>query len=88
MRSTFATFRIPETPVTDNGSNFTSSEFEEFLKANGICHIKTAPYHPASNGLRYSPDATSYSRVEFEALLVYLNMSTRICGRTRLIVFR
>ena len=51
MRSTFATFGIPETLVTDNGSNFTSSEFEEFLKANGIRHIKTAPYHPASNGL-------------------------------------
>ena len=47
MRSTFATFGIPETlVVTDNGSNFTSSEFEEFLKANGIRHIKTAPYHP------------------------------------------
>ena len=51
MRSTFVTFGIPETLVTDNGSNFTSSEFEEFLKANGIRHIKTAPYHPASNGL-------------------------------------
>ena len=51
MRSTFATFGIPEILVTDNGSNFTSSEFEEFLKANGIHHIKTAPYHPASNGL-------------------------------------
>ena len=51
MRSTFATFGIPEVLVTDNGSNFTSSEFEEFLKSNGIRHIKTAPYHPASNGL-------------------------------------
>ena len=51
LRSTFATFGIPEILVTDNGSNFTSSEFEEFLKFNGIRHIKTAPYHPASNGL-------------------------------------
>ena len=51
MRFTYATFGIPETLVTDNGSNFTNSEFEEFLKANGICHIKTAPYHPASNNL-------------------------------------
>ena len=51
LRSTFATFGIPEILVTDNGFNFTSSEFEEFLKFNGICHIKTVPYHPASNGL-------------------------------------
>ena len=51
MRSTFASFGIPEILVTDNGSNFTSSEFEEFLKSNGIRHVKTAPYHPASNGL-------------------------------------
>ena len=37
--------------VSDNGSNFTSSEFEEFMKRNGIKHIKVAPYHPASNSL-------------------------------------
>ena len=51
MRNTFATFGIPEILVTDNGSNFTSSEFETFLKSNGVRYIKTAPYHPASNGL-------------------------------------
>ena len=51
MKSTFATFSIPETLVTDNGPNFTSVEFENFLKSNGIHYIKTAPYHPASNRL-------------------------------------
>ena len=29
---------------------FTSAEFENFTKLNGIRHIRTAPYHPASNG--------------------------------------
>ena len=29
----------------------TSSEFEDFTKQNGICHVRSAPYHPASNGL-------------------------------------
>ena len=29
----------------------TCEEFETFLKKNGIKHIKTPPYHPASNGI-------------------------------------
>ena len=42
---------LPLVFLKSNGSNFTSSEFEEFLKSNGIRHVKTALYHPASNGL-------------------------------------
>ena len=51
LRSIFATHGIPEMLVTDNGSVFTSEEFEKFTKQNGIRHVKSAPYHPASNGL-------------------------------------
>ena len=51
LRSIFATHGLPELLVTDNGTVFTSAEFEEFTKLNGIRHIKSAPYHPASNGL-------------------------------------
>ena len=50
LRMAFATHGLPDILVTDNGSNFMSKEFEEFLKQNGIRHIRTAPYHPASNG--------------------------------------
>ena len=46
----FATHGLPAPLVSDNGSNFTSSEFQEFMKRNGIRHIKVTPYHPASNG--------------------------------------
>ena len=51
LRMIFATHGLPEKLVSDNGSNFTSEEFEQFLGMNGIKHVKTAPYHPASNGL-------------------------------------
>ena len=48
LRITFAAHTLPEIVVTDNGSNSVSREFEDFLKQNGIRHIRTAPYHPAS----------------------------------------
>lgn len=35
----FATHGLPETIVSDNGSNFTSGEFEEFPGNNGMKHI-------------------------------------------------
>ena len=50
LRSTFARYGLPEHVVSDNGPQFTSTDFETFMKVNGIKHIKTAPYHPASNG--------------------------------------
>ena len=50
LRTTFARFGLPHTVVTDNGSCFMSEEFEVFLAKNGVRHVKTAPYHPSSNG--------------------------------------
>lgn len=50
MRDVIATHGIPDTIVSDNGRNFVSGEFESFLRSNGIRHIRTAPYHPSSNG--------------------------------------
>ena len=51
LRTTFATLCLPEVIVSDNVANFTSEEFSEFLKRNGVRHVRTPPYHPASNGL-------------------------------------
>ena len=48
---TFARYGIPDSIVSDNGSQFISSEFQQFCKMNGIRHILVAAYHPKSNGL-------------------------------------
>ncbi|CAB4017152.1 PREDICTED: LOW QUALITY PROTEIN: uncharacterized protein K02A2.6-like [Paramuricea clavata] len=50
LRTIFARYGVPAQVVTDNGPQFTSAEFQLFLKTNGIKHITTAPFHPATNG--------------------------------------
>ena len=51
LQITFANQGLPELIVTDNGPCFTSDEFENFCEKNGIKHITSPAYHPASNGL-------------------------------------
>ena len=50
LHEIFARFGIPDTIVSDNGTQFTSKEFENFCKMFSITHMTTAPYHPRSNG--------------------------------------
>lgn len=50
-RTLFSQFGIPEVLVTDNGPCFVSEEFETFLSKNGIKHVTSTPFHPATNGL-------------------------------------
>ena len=51
MRITFANLGLPQILVTDNGPQFTSTEFSQFTKNNGIKHVTSSPYHPSMNGL-------------------------------------
>ena len=46
----FSRFGVPRQLVSDNGPQFTSAEFGKFLAENGVKHIRSAPYHPATNG--------------------------------------
>lgn len=50
LRNMFARYGLPQIMVTDNGSQFTSAEFQEFVHKNGITHKRSAPYHPSTNG--------------------------------------
>ena len=40
MRKSFATLGLPDTVMSDNATNFTSKEFADFVKKNGIKHVK------------------------------------------------
>lgn len=44
-------YGLPEVLVRDNGPQFTSGELQTFLKANLVTHARSAPFHPATNGL-------------------------------------
>ena len=51
LRKLFNAHGLPEQLVSDNGPQFIANEFRAFMKSNGIKHIRSAPYHPATNGL-------------------------------------
>ena len=51
LRQVFAVHGLPEVLVSDNGTAFTSAEFQNFVQRNVFRHITSAPYHPATNGL-------------------------------------
>ena len=46
----FAIEGQPDTIVTDNGSQFTSQEFQTFCAQFGVVHLTSPVFHPASNG--------------------------------------
>ena len=51
MRRIFTIHGLPQQLVSDNGPQFVSDQFAQFLKQNGIKHFRSSPYHPSTNGL-------------------------------------
>ena len=50
LRYLFSCYGLSEQIVSDNGPQFISSEFNKFMKGNGIKNVRCSPYHPLSNG--------------------------------------
>ncbi|GBM61895.1 Uncharacterized protein K02A2.6 [Araneus ventricosus] len=50
LRDSFARFGLPRVLFSDNGSQFTSYEFQRFMQSNGIKHKTSAPFKSSSNG--------------------------------------
>jgi transposase InsO family protein len=36
--------------ISDNGPQYVSREFREFIRISGMTHVRTSPYYPQSNG--------------------------------------
>ena len=51
LHSVFSRFGLPQVIVSDNGTYLTSYELRTLLDSIIFYHLKTAPYHPSSNGL-------------------------------------
>ena len=49
LKSLFARHKIPETCVSDNGSQLTSTEFKIFSRQWNFVHVTSSPTYPQSN---------------------------------------
>ena len=50
MREMFSRNGLPECLVSDNGPQFVSAMFQNFMKVNGVQNVTSSPYHPHTNG--------------------------------------
>ena len=50
LKAIFCTFGLPCSMKTDNGKQFVSDEFEEYLRENDILHRTSTPLWPQANG--------------------------------------
>ena len=76
LRGLFARHGLPKEVVSDNGPQFTSSEFENFLKGNRVKHTLVPAYHPASNGAAEKSVQTVKSALKKYLFTEYGGMKT------------
>lgn len=51
MKANIARYGVMDTLVSDNGPQFASREFKDFVEAYGINHVTSSPLYQQSNGL-------------------------------------
>jgi len=51
IKQNVARYGIMDSIISDNGPQFTSAEFREFIEKYGITHITSSPLHQQTNGL-------------------------------------
>ena len=89
LKAIFARYGVPDTLVTDNGSQFSSAEFAVFAKTWMFEHKTSSPTYPQSNGKAEKAVQTvktlfrkckASGTSEFQALLDWRNMPTAGIG--------
>lgn len=51
LKASIARFGIMKTLISDNGPQYSSGEFKDFINNYGITHVTSSPLYPQSNGL-------------------------------------
>ncbi len=100
LHTLFSRTGFPEQMVSDYGTQFTSEEFQSFVKGNGIRHTTSVPYNPAMNGLakrfieslKQSLKAMGGEKVPLQEkianfLLAYTNSEHAITGQSPATLF-
>ena len=90
MKGILARHGIPEQVFSDNGPQFSCTEFAQFANTWGFVHSTSSPRYPQSNGLaekavhtakRTIMKATASSRHPYIALLEYRTTPISDCGK-------
>ena len=85
LKAVFARYGIPETLVSDNGPQYSSTEFAEFAANYGFMHTTSSPHYPQSNGqaeraVKTVKKLLKESTDQYLALLSYRTTPLPWCG--------
>lgn len=73
--------------ISDNGPQFISKDFKEYIRVSGMTHVRTTPYYPQSNGKvervqktikqqtirKKAPESVEEARVDVEKYIDHYN---------------
>lgn len=83
LLTVFAREGLPDELVSDNGPQFVSREFEEFLSSRGIVHRRSAVYNPSCNG-----EVERFNRTLKHQIVVSRDMDVASAVRNFLFLYR